>query len=204
MDLWCVVVPCFLLFVFLVSDSFAANFPGTRYTYSRDALLQLNHVTLADLSQDPLLNDLDGDLDFLKRSFVKKRRKRGKRGGVKLRVRKRSLSRTPLPSVIFGNVQSLRNKLDELSGYVRFQKDFKECCMMAFTETWLTEQDQDADLRMDGFGAPFRLDRDAEATGKAQGGGQDCERAAGQVLVRTVFLSPAAANQRASNTAKTC
>ncbi|KAK7915531.1 hypothetical protein WMY93_011292 [Mugilogobius chulae] len=105
------------------------------------------------------------------RSFVKKRRKRGKRGGVKLRVRKRSLYRTPLPSVIFGNVQSLRNKLDELSGYVQFQKDFKECCVMAFTETWLTEQDQDADLRMDGFGPPFRLDRDAEATGKAQGGG---------------------------------
>ncbi|XP_074472561.1 uncharacterized protein LOC141756597 [Sebastes fasciatus] len=70
-----------------------------------------------------------------------------------------------------GNVQSLRNKVDELQGNVRFQKDFMDCCIMAFTETWLTERDQDIDLLIDGFGAPFRLDRKAEVTGKTQGGG---------------------------------
>ena len=42
---------------------------------------------------------------------------------------------------------------------------------MAFTETWLTDCNQDNDLFIDGFGAPFRLDRKAEVTGKTQGGG---------------------------------
>jgi hypothetical protein len=70
-----------------------------------------------------------------------------------------------------GNVQSLRNKLDELQGMVRFQKDYKDCCVLAFTETWFTERDQDTELAIDGFGAPLRLDRDPETTGKRQGGG---------------------------------
>lgn len=41
---------------------------------------------------------------------------------------------------------------------------------MAFTETWLTGDDSDNDVTIDGFGIPFRLDHDAEATGKGDGG----------------------------------
>ena len=48
---------------------------------------------------------------------------------------------------------------------VRFQKDYKDCCVLAFTETRFTE------LAIDGFGATLRLDRDPEPTGKYQGGG---------------------------------
>lgn len=96
-----------------------------------------------------------------------RRRKQGKQGGVKIRLRKQ----IPLPSVLQGNVQSLRNKLNELQGCVRFQKDFKNCGVLAFTETWFNKQDLDTDLYIDGFGRPFRLDRNAEVTGKKQGGG---------------------------------
>lgn len=64
------------------------------------------------------------------------------------------------------NFQSLRNKVDELQGNVRFQKDFKDCGVLTFSETWLSERDLDYDLSLDGFGTPFRLDRNAEATGK--------------------------------------
>ncbi len=42
---------------------------------------------------------------------------------------------------------------------------------MAFTESWLTEQDLDSDLFIDGFGIPFHLHRKVEATGKSRGGG---------------------------------
>lgn len=73
--------------------------------------------------------------------------------------------------MILGNVQSLRNKVDELQGNVAFLKDFRDCCVLAFTETWLMENDQDTDLSIDGFGAPYRLDRQAEVTRKSQGGG---------------------------------
>ncbi|KAK1898322.1 Autophagy-related protein 2, partial [Dissostichus eleginoides] len=42
------------------------------------------------------------------------RRRQGQRGGVRLRLRRQRLPRIPLPSMILGNVQSLRNKVDEL------------------------------------------------------------------------------------------
>ncbi len=71
-------------------------------------------------------------------------------------MRKQRLTRIPLPSVIMGNVQSLRNKVGGFQGNVCFQKDFRDFCVLAFTETWLTESDQDSDLFSNGFGAPFR------------------------------------------------
>lgn len=43
-----------------------------------------------------------------------RKRKRGRRGGVRQRLRRRGFRRLPLPSIILGNVQSLRNKIDEL------------------------------------------------------------------------------------------
>lgn len=90
--------------------------------------------------------------------------------GVRLRLKKQQLTHLPLPSLILGNTQSLRNKLDELQGNARFIRDYKDCCVMAFTESWFTEQDSDTDLFIDGFGVPFRQDRNAEMTGKSRGG----------------------------------
>lgn len=37
----------------------------------------------------------------------------------------------------------------------------------AMTETWLGKADLDAGLTLDGFGAPFRMDRVAVTTGKS-------------------------------------
>ena len=73
-------------------------------------------------------------------------RKRGKKGGVLARLRKR-YSRPPFPSVILSNVKSLQNKVDELKVLCRFDNAFRETCLMAFSETWLNvrctrQQDQ--------------------------------------------------------------
>ena len=38
--------------------------------------------------------------------------------------------------------------------------------ILAFTETWLTGDDNSDSLHIDGFGSPVRLDRDTELTGK--------------------------------------
>ena len=87
------------------------------------------------------------------------------------RVRKQPLSRIPLPSIILSNVRSLRNKIDELQANVRFQHYFRDACLLAITETWLSERDSDTELSIDSFGSPVRLDRDAAATGMSRGGG---------------------------------
>ncbi|CAL9697275.1 unnamed protein product [Knipowitschia caucasica] len=178
---------------FLISDVTCA-IGEARLQYTRDVLLQLKSVCVTDFA--PNLPD------FIRRDFIesrqveregKKKKKRGKRGGVRERLKKQRVTRLPLPSVILGNVQSLKNKLEELQGNIRFQKDFKECCVLTFTETWLTDRDRDGDLRIDGFGTPYRLDRDADVTGKTQGGGV-CfylnERYCKSVTVREQVCTP--------------
>lgn len=64
-------------------------------------------------------------------------------------------------------MQSLRNKSDEVQAHVQYQHEFKEACILALTETWLGEADSDAGIALDGFGAPFRMDRIAATTGKS-------------------------------------
>ena len=68
-----------------------------------------------------------------------KRRKRGRRSGVMCRNKKKRFKPT-LPTVITGNVRSIYNKMDELTALTRHQREYRECSMMLFTETWLTEQ----------------------------------------------------------------
>ncbi|CAI5677546.1 unnamed protein product [Oreochromis niloticus] len=99
-------------------------------------------------------------------------RKRGKKGDVRQRVRKlRRKNRVPLPSMILANVQSLRNKTDELQGNVLHLREYREACLMALTETWLTDMDSDTSLRISGFGTPVRLDRNCGVTRKSHRGG---------------------------------
>ena len=77
----------------------------------------------------------------------------------------------PLPSILLANVQSLRNKVDELEAYVTCMKEYREMCLFAFTETWLGDRDTDHELHITGFGYPIRLDRSQEITKTSTGGG---------------------------------
>lgn len=90
---------------------------------------------------------------------------------MRQRLRRQQLSHTPLPSVILANVQSLRNKIDELQANVKSLSEYKHSCIISLTETWLKNHDSNDDLEIDGFGHPWRLDHDAQLTGKCMGGG---------------------------------
>ena len=70
-----------------------------------------------------------------------------------------------LPIIIMGNVQSLRNKPDEL---VRYLHEFREASLLCLTETWFS--DLDPDPQHPGF-TLMRCDRSRGATGKTKGGG---------------------------------
>lgn len=61
----------------------------------------------------------------------------------------------PLPTVPLSNLHSIRNKLDELEAWVTFTPEGKDTCLLAFTETWLSETDQDEVLSLNGFGSLF-------------------------------------------------
>ena len=73
--------------------------------------------------------------------------------------------------MILAKVRSLLNKLDELQANVNHLHEYRTASVLAFTETWLNNNDSDNMLHIDGFAPPIRLDRDSELTGKENGGG---------------------------------
>ncbi|KAK0137741.1 hypothetical protein N1851_026045 [Merluccius polli] len=97
-----------------------------------------------------------------------RRRKRGRKGGVRQRVRRRG-NRPPLPSIVLSNVRSIRNKMDELRVHTRYSHEYREANILVFSETWLREDIPDSLLELEGFSFT-RADREA-TSGKSRGGG---------------------------------
>ena len=95
-------------------------------------------------------------------------RKRGKRGGSLVRFRRR-VNRSPLPSLILSNLNSITNKRCELSSLICSQRDYKDAAALCFTETKLGPQHSDSSLQFDGY-TLFRGDR-TSASNKDGGGG---------------------------------
>ncbi|KAK0135139.1 putative RNA-directed DNA polymerase from transposon X-element [Merluccius polli] len=98
-----------------------------------------------------------------------RRRRRGCRSGVKRREKKRRFKQA-VPAVIMGNVRSLGNKTDELAALVKTQREYRECSIFCFTETWLHLRIPDSSVEIPGFSL-VRGDRDFEKSRKKKGGG---------------------------------
>ena len=149
-----------------------------RIQYSREFLLHLEKTYDPPVDFNPpnlddfriLLEPRPRDPDSGSRRNPRTR-KRGKRGGARLKVNKRPLTRIPLPTIMLSNVQSLRNKADKLQARVKLCHEFSNACILALTETHLNDNDMDGEFRIDGFGVPIRQDRDFVATNKLTGGG---------------------------------
>lgn len=129
-----------------------------RLTYTRHELLLLSRQEYTS----PTSFDVPEE--------VKRRvKKRGRRGGIRVQCRRRG-GRVPVPMVLCGNVRSLRNKIDELHGLVRWDWSFRESSLICLTETWLQEdKDPDSAFTLDGF-TLMRGDRTVDS-GKSSGGG---------------------------------
>ncbi len=134
-----------------------------RVCYSPDELRAIRNATNPRQPHRNLLNDLPKDI--LKGTT---RRKRGKAGGVKKRLRSRK-SKPYIPSLILGNVQSISNKMDELRANNEYMHGFRTVSMLSFTETWLSEHHSNEHFNIDGF-MLLRGDR-TFAAGKDGGGG---------------------------------
>ena len=128
------------------------------------------------------------------------KRKRGRRGGVRRRLR-RQRTLLPLPSIIYANTRSIRPKLPhpnffELCANATFLREYRDACIMCFSETWFSSEITDDSLHIDGFGTPFRGDRAGyDTTGKHWGGGvciyvneRYCNRA--NITVRKTLSTP--------------
>ncbi|KAI4877531.1 hypothetical protein NFI96_027122, partial [Prochilodus magdalenae] len=121
-----------------------------------------------------------------------RRTHRGCRGGTKQRTGKSRAKRRRLmekkgykprlPPLIMGNVRSLANKMDELAALAMNQREYRQCSLMCFSETWLHQDIPDDNVSVTGF-QTVRADLDCTESGKRKGGGL-------AVLVNNRWCSP--------------
>ncbi len=145
--------------------------------YDRDTLLNIGSYVAQRKPDFEFLNAGGLFTDTAAEPFVwvaqsRKRcrcRKRGKRAGVLVRLRRRAF-RHPLPTILLANVQSLDNKLCELRAHISYQRETRDCCVICLTETWMSAMVPDSAIELTGFSV-HRSDRTKELTGKSRGGG---------------------------------
>lgn len=152
-----------LLFLFM---NFAWSNPHSQtIQYTREFLLNLQWSQTLNPALQARISNICPELhsvtqnnpEIAGNNFKKVVKKRGKRGGVRQRLRRQfQNNRILLPSIILANVQSLRNKTDELQGNVTYLLEYRDACLLAFTETWLFDSDSDASWDLKGFGFPVR------------------------------------------------
>ena len=127
--------------------------------YSRIELLNIKTNCMMDNNMEQCLSNIPKWI---------KRRKRGKKGGIRVRLRRRKCKH-PLPTVIFGNVRSVTKQYSELLCCVKYLREYREACALCFNETWLHSGIEDNAVHIEGFKF-IRGDRN-DASGKQRGGG---------------------------------
>ena len=141
--------------------------------YSREILLQVRYSATQSqrTAWDRDARRTPGLLDQIPPELRKppgRRKKRGRRGGVRRRLRARH-TKPPLPSIILTNLRSINNKLDEIQAYTRYCSVFREASLLCFTESWLHSSVPDSACEIEGF-TLVRADRDISSS-KARAAG---------------------------------
>ena len=74
------------------------------------------------------------------------------------------------PEIIMGNMRSLGNKMDELGTLIKTQREYRECSILCFMETWLHLHFLDHSAAVHGFRTVW-ADRDIIRRGRKKRGG---------------------------------
>ena len=144
------------MFLLAVNYSIEAVVSDTRVSYSSDILKSLRPLSV---TKQPLNYEIPAEI---------RKRKRGRRGGVRARLRRRPF-KPFLPTVVMGNARSLNNKIDELRGNCRYLREYRESSIICFSESWFDHKVDDSQFKIPGFQL-IRQDRDCNS-GKKCGGG---------------------------------
>ena len=122
-----------LLLLIAVKTSQTIGSYQERHVYDRGTLLSLRNINAVEtqlsadlpmeLQRPPRTSGRDEDGGKPRRQ----RRRRGRPGGVRKRLRRRG-NKPPLPSLILVNARSLRNKMDELKLYTRNCNEYRKSC----------------------------------------------------------------------------
>ncbi len=102
-----------------------------------------------------------------RRKRCERGRKRGKRGGIRARLRANP-TRPALLTLMLSNVRSLENKLDLIQLSRSTQHEARDCCVFVFTETWLNDNIPDSAIQLNRLTC-YRADRDTALSGRGVG-----------------------------------
>ncbi len=122
---------CSYLLFYLLLISIFTHITSALITYDKGTLLDIGH-RFTNLLQDTLSPNSSWPPEILRNveenNGHRRRNKkhRGKSPGIRNRLRKRAHS-PPLPSILLANVQSLKNKMDDLRARISFQRDIRDC-----------------------------------------------------------------------------
>ncbi len=162
---------CSFSYVLLVFLLFYVLYVVSITVYNRHTLLNIGSSIAQRKPDFEFLNAGALFTDTASEPFVwaarprKRRRKRGKRAGVLVRLRCCAF-RPPLPTILLDNVQSLDNKLCELRARISYQLETRDCCVIWITETWMPAMVPDSAIELTGFSV-HRSDRTKELRGKS-------------------------------------
>lgn len=139
---------------FLTLERESAALGASPIVYTRDQLLALGKPALPPGARPEIPK--------------KRRRRRGCRAGIKAKERERR-HKPAVPAIIMGNVRTLADNMDKVAALINYQREFRECSLLSFTETWLQSHIPDNSVAAPGFVA-VRADRDVTGSGEKGGG----------------------------------
>ena len=134
---------CNLFFIFYIKLMLPSLMTEKSFWTSEQRLLTSNwtKIFFFNESKDLLLYGEQIQIPVIR--VMKRRRYRGKRCLVRIR---RRVSKSPLPSVLLANVQSLENKLCDLRSRLSNQQDMKNWNILYFPESWLNDDMDNIEL----------------------------------------------------------
>ena len=118
-----------------------------RILYSRDQLIGLKPANMAVRSPD-IPEEIWRKTHRGCRGKNNQRKRKSKWRQRRLEERR---YKPCLPLVVMGNVRSLANKMEELTELARSQREYRECSLMCFMETWLHQDIPIDNVSIPGF-----------------------------------------------------
>jgi len=151
----------------------SSRLPVFKSAYSHEFLLDVGRTTFLELNLGLLRRPTPSPTpntasrpQWRRHKRCERKQKRGKCRGIQARLTANP-HKPPIPTIVLANVRSLDNKLDYIRLLRSTQRTVRDCCVVVFTETWLSNSVPDGAIHLDQLTC-YLADRALVAGGKTR------------------------------------